>query len=102
MKYKNYLVSKVILAKSSLMKLLNETTCDLILHYMNLDENLFKEISCFDLEKKKIAIIDIYLGFSSEVNDLVDYSKIIIPSPHTIEELINILEEILDDVLDEI
>lgn len=102
MKYKNYLISKAVLAKSSLMKLLNETTCDLILNYMNIDGDLFQEIGYFDLEEKKIAIIDIYLGFSSEVDDLVDYSKIIIPSPHTIEEFVNILEEILDDVLDEI
>ena len=102
MKYNNYSVSKAVFIKSSLIQSLDKATCDSILYYMNLDENLFKEISCLDLEKKKVVIVDIYLNFSNEVSNLVDYSKIMFPSIHIIDDLVNILEEILDDVLDEI
>lgn len=102
MKYNNYSVSKAVLAKSSLIQSLNETTCDLILNYMNLNSNLFQEISYFDLNEKKIAIIDIYSFYSNEVNDLLNYSKIIFPSEELLNDLVNILEEIIDDVLDEI
>ena len=55
-----------------------------------------------DLNEKKIAIIDIYLFYSNEVNDLLNYSKIVFPSEELLNDLVNILEEIIDDVLDEI
>lgn len=101
MKYNNYSVSKAVLAKSSLMQSLNETTCDLILNYMNLDSDLFQEIGYFDLNEKKIAIIDIYLNYSIKQQQL-NYSKVIFPSEELLNDLVNILEEIINDVLDEI
>ena len=51
----------------------------------------FKETADYkkDLNEKKIAIIDIYSFYSNEVNDLLNYSKIIFPSEELLNDLVN-------------